>query len=100
MIPQAKLNSMATADRRQLTNSKEKMISPDGKPLRVEPKETREPRMLEAAKSFENQFIRQMIGEMRKTVPKDDLLGEGMADGIYRDQLDNEYADTWTKQGG
>jgi Rod binding domain-containing protein len=63
-------------------------------------KDSRNPKLLKAAQSFEGQFIRQMIAEMRKTVPKDELVGEGMADGIYREQLDNEYADNWVNQGG
>lgn len=60
----------------------------------------RDPKMLEAARSFENQFIRQMISEMRKTVPQDELLGNSMADDIFRDQLDDKYADQWVDQGG
>jgi flagellar protein FlgJ len=63
-------------------------------------KDPRDPKMLDAAKSFENQFIRQMISEMRKTVPKDDLVENSMADDIFREQLDDHYADTWTGQGG
>jgi Rod binding domain-containing protein len=63
-------------------------------------KETRDPRMLEAAKGFENQFIRQMITEMRKTVPKDGLVDESMADDIFKDQLDDQYAEQWVGQGG
>src|ERR1700676_4446548 len=63
-------------------------------------KESRDPKFLEAAKSFEGQFIRQMISEMRKTVPKDELIPETMADNIFRDQLDGEYADKWTNNGG
>ena len=63
-------------------------------------KETRDEKMLEAAKGFENQFVRQMITEMRKTVPKSELVDETMADDIYRDQLDNQYANMWVNNGG
>ena len=62
--------------------------------------DARDPKMLEAARSFENQFIRQMISEMRKTVPQDELLGNSMADDIFREQLDDKYADQWVDQGG
>ncbi len=60
----------------------------------------RDPRILDAAKGFEGQFIRQMISEMRKTVPEDEVVPETMADKIFREQLDNEYADQWVGQGG
>jgi Rod binding domain-containing protein len=60
----------------------------------------RDPKMLEAAKSFENQFVRQLISEMRKTVPKDELLPESMTEDIFKEQLDGEYADKWVQNGG
>jgi peptidoglycan hydrolase FlgJ len=60
----------------------------------------RDPKMLEAAKAFEGQFIRQLMSEMRKTVPDDPLVPESMADKIFREQLDNQYAESWVDQGG
>src|ERR1700733_13323361 len=66
----------------------------------ISPKSERDQKMMEAAKSFENQFIRQMISEMRKTVPKDEVVPETMADDIFKNQLDDQYADTWTEKGG
>ncbi len=61
---------------------------------------TRDPKMLEAARGFENQFVRQLISEMRKTVPKDELLPESMTEDIFKEQLDGEYADKWVQNGG
>ncbi|MDZ4678210.1 MAG: rod-binding protein [Oligoflexia bacterium] len=63
-------------------------------------KDQRDPRMLEAAQNFENQFIRQMISEMRKTVPGNELVPEGMGERIFREELDNKYADSWVERGG
>src|ERR1700733_15423656 len=60
----------------------------------------RDPKMLEAARGFENQFVRQLISEMRKTVPKDELLPESMTEDIFKEQLDGEYADKWVQNGG
>ncbi len=63
-------------------------------------KDQRDPRMLEAAQNFENQFIRQMISEMRKTVPGNELVPEGMGERIFREELDNKNADSWVDRGG
>ncbi len=64
------------------------------------PKDNRDPKKLEAARMFENQFIRQMIGEMRKTIPKDGIMEDSMATNIFSEQLDDQYADKWVENGG
>jgi flagellar protein FlgJ len=60
----------------------------------------RDPRMLEAARAFENQFLRQIVTEMRKTVPKDELIPDSMAENIFKEQLDSEYVNKWVDGGG
>jgi Rod binding domain-containing protein len=64
----------------------------------------RDPKKLEAARLFENQFVRQMIREMRKTVPQNEngqgLIPESMGSKIFKDQLDDKYADQWVDHGG
>jgi Rod binding domain-containing protein len=60
----------------------------------------RDPKMVEAAKGFEQQFVRQMISEMRKTVPESEFMPDSMASRVFKDQLDDHYAETWTDQGG
>ena len=80
------------------TNGSTRVGKPVGAPLNSLDK--RDPKMLEAAQAFENQFIRQMISQMRKTVPRDDLVPDSMAENIFREKLDNEYADQWVNQGG
>lgn len=62
--------------------------------------EKRDPKKLEAARMFENQFVRQMIREMRKTAPGDGLIEESMASKIFKEQLDDQYADKWVDSGG
>jgi murein DD-endopeptidase MepM/ murein hydrolase activator NlpD len=37
---------------------------------------------------------------MRKTIPKDEVVPETMADDIFKNQLDDKYAEQWTDQGG
>jgi flagellar protein FlgJ len=63
-------------------------------------KEARDPKMLAAARSFENQFLRQIVGAMRKTVPKDELIEESMTENLFKEQLDGEYVDKWVDGGG
>ena len=62
--------------------------------------EKKDPKKLEAAKMFENQFIRQMITEMRKTTSGDSLIEENMGERIFKGQLDDKYADQWVENGG
>lgn len=57
-------------------------------------------RLVDAAKGFENMFVRQLISGMRKTVPDDGLMPASMGEKIFRDQLDDQYADLWVNQGG
>ncbi|WP_130472140.1 rod-binding protein [Candidatus Magnetaquicoccus inordinatus] len=64
-------------------------------PANLTPKEAR--RLQAAASEFEALFIKQMLGSMRKTVPKalpgqEALLRESEGEKIFRDLLDGEYA--------
>jgi flagellar protein FlgJ len=51
-----------------------------------------------AAKMYEKQFLREMVKAMRGTT----TFGEkpSMAEGIYRDELDDQYVEKWGDQGG
>lgn len=53
----------------------------------------------EVAKLYEKQFLREMTKAMRGTTS---LSGEktSMGEGIYREQLDEQYVDTWGENGG
>lgn len=55
----------------------------------------------EAAESFEQLFITQMLDAMRSTLrPEHDMLDAGMAGEIWQDRLYDEYAATMAKTGG
>ncbi len=54
-----------------------------------------------AADELEGYFVHQMIREMRKTIPKDELLGENkFASDIYYDMLDEQLAQQIVQSGG
>jgi flagellar protein FlgJ len=52
----------------------------------------------EAAKLYEKTFLREMVKAMRGTTS----FGEkpSMGEGIYKDELDSEYVDSWGEHGG
>jgi peptidoglycan hydrolase FlgJ len=53
----------------------------------------------EVAKLYEKQFLREMVRAMRGTVSFG-AQKPSMAENIYREQLDNEYVESWGEQGG
>lgn len=55
----------------------------------------------QAAQEFEGYFIHQLLKEMRKTIPKSDLMGENtFANELYNDMLDQQIASSIAKHGG
>lgn len=54
----------------------------------------------QVAELYENQFIREMIKQMRSTVQESDLIKKNNAEKIFSGQLDEQYADKWTQNGG
>ncbi len=64
------------------------------------PPMVRDKRVLDAAKMYEKYFLGQMMKAMRSTVHRSDLEKQSMGEGIYRDQLDDQYVDTWGERGG
>ncbi len=54
----------------------------------------------EVADLYENHFIRTMMKEMRSTVKESGFIKQNNAEKIFRDQLDDQYADNWGKAGG
>lgn len=57
-------------------------------------------RVREASELYEKQFLAEMVRAMRKTVSHGRFTEPSMAEQIYRDQLDENYVDEWTKSGG
>ena len=56
--------------------------------------------VFEAAKMYENQFLRDMVKAMRQTVTESELMPASMGKKIYREQLDQEYVEGWSNRGG
>ena len=60
-----------------------------------------DPRTLErACKEFESLFMKELLKSMRKTVPKDGILGESFARDTMTDMLDGELAREMSAAGG
>lgn len=60
----------------------------------------RDPRVMEAARMYENYFLNQMVRAMRSTVSFSDMTKPSMAEGIFREKLDDEYVQQWSQRGG
>ncbi|MBF0625053.1 MAG: rod-binding protein [Magnetococcales bacterium] len=75
---------------------------PDSPPVdRISAKEHQ--RLQEAVADFEAIFVRQMLGEMRKTIPepKDgELFKQGMGEKVFQEMLDSQYADIMSRRPG
>lgn len=68
--------------------------------VRKAPPTERDPRVMDAARMYEKYFLNQMVKAMRSTVKYSDLQKPTMGEEIYRDQLDDQYVDSWTNTGG
>lgn len=60
----------------------------------------RDPKVLEASRLYEGQFLREMVRAMRKTVPESEFMTPNMAEKIYREQMDDNFVDSWVEGGG
>ncbi|ABK45586.1 hypothetical protein Mmc1_3096 [Magnetococcus marinus MC-1] len=70
---------------------------------RVPLSEQDEKTLRKAAANFEAMFIKQLLGSMRKTVPdfgEGGLMRKSNGEKIFRDMLDQEYADLASKGEG
>ncbi len=71
-------------------------VAPETKPAQ----DTRDPRLLQAAKMYEQQFLGEMVKAMRQTVDESELMPASMGEKIFRDQLDDQYVEEWSNTGG
>ena len=53
-----------------------------------------------ACDDFEALFVKYMMQQMRKTIPKDGLFGQSQADKIYTGMLDDEVAKSVSRGRG
>lgn len=71
------------------------------KPLSQEQQIQKLDRQLQnASQMYEKHFLREMVKAMRNSVSHSKLTQPGMAERIYKDQLDDQYVDQWMDQGG
>ncbi len=59
-----------------------------------------EEKLREVSDMYEKHFIREMMKQMRATVPEGTFIKENNAEKIFKDQLDDQYATQWGKAGG
>jgi flagellar protein FlgJ len=57
-------------------------------------------KLRQASQMYEKQFLREMVKAMRRSVDHSALTKPGMAENIYREQLDDQYVDDWVARGG
>ncbi len=69
-------------------------------PLADKKKAVTEEKFREVAQMYEKHFIREMMKEMRSTVHESGFMKQNNAEKMFREQLDDDYADKWGKSGG
>lgn len=69
-------------------------------PLSEKPRAVTEDKLREVAQLYENQFIREMMKQMRATVQESGLIKKNNAEKIFSEQLDGEYVGKWVGAGG
>lgn len=69
-------------------------------PMAEKPNKVTEDKLREVAQLYENQFIREMMKQMRATVQESGFIKKNNAEKIFQDQLDGQYADQWVQAGG
>lgn len=53
-----------------------------------------------ACEELESVFLQELLKEMRKTVPKDDLFGGGRGEDVFQSMFDQEIAKKMAERGG
>jgi Rod binding domain-containing protein len=61
---------------------------------------TSEAKLREVADLYEQHFIKEMIKNMKSTVPESGLIKKNNAEKIFEDQLHDRYSQEWNKRGG
>jgi len=57
-------------------------------------------KLQEVSEGYEKIFLNELVKSMRKSVSESDFLDTGSAGKIYREQLDQEYVNSWSERGG
>ncbi len=69
-------------------------------PLSERTNKVTDEKLHEVANLYEKHFIREMMKQMRATVHESGFIKQNNAEKIFRDQLDDQYADKWGSAGG
>lgn len=75
-------------------NPLRQLVSPEDRAKKTDEK------FREVSDMYEKYFIREMMKEMRSTVHESGFIKQNNAEKIFRDQLDDQFADQWGKAGG
>jgi flagellar protein FlgJ len=59
-----------------------------------------EKKLQDVASLYEKQFLREMVKQMRTTVSESEWMPSGFAEKYYREQLDQQYVESWGDRGG
>lgn len=62
--------------------------------------EQKEAKLRDVADMYEKHFLREMVKSMRSTVSEGGLIPTNAAEKIFREQLDEQYVENWSKKGG
>ena len=57
-------------------------------------------KLKDACKQFESLFLTQLFTQMRKSIPKTKLMGEGKDEEMFGSMLDQERAKAWAQADG
>ena len=57
-------------------------------------------KLREVSDMYEKHFIKEMMKQMKATLPEGTLIKKNNAESIFEDQLDDQYAGEWNKRGG
>lgn len=69
-------------------------------PMAEKKAQVTEEKFREVSDVYEKHFIREMMKQMRTTVPESGFIKKNNAEKIFQDQLDDQYASEWGKSGG
>lgn len=82
------------------SNSVKNLNPLNAAPMANKPNQVSEEKLRQVSDMYENHFIREMMRQMRSTVHEGGFIKQNNAEKIFRDQLDDQYADQWGKSGG
>lgn len=69
-------------------------------PTQADKAKVMDDKLHQVADMYEQHFIRAMMKEMKATVHEGGFINQSNAEKLFREQLDDQYAEQWTKAGG